>query len=125
MKTPLLSGVAALVFFCAPFASAAEPIRELSPAVAVNLISLRSNIPTATVEIAFIIDGTVRENDFEASHIRRVAAIHPQPSLRRRLIFYDIYWNEVLGWFLWEARGEPGGDVVYLWTELQGAIVNR
>lgn len=125
MKTSFLAGLAALHLLFTPAASAAKPSRELSPGVAVNLIALRSDVPVTFIEIAFIIDGEVRIDNFEASHVRRVAAIHPIPSERRRFTYYDIYWNETLGWFLWEPRVERTGDAVFIWSELQGAIVNR
>ncbi len=43
----------------------------------------------------------------------------------RRLVFYDLFWNDALGWFMWESRPERTGDAVYIWSELKGEIVNR
>jgi hypothetical protein len=108
---------------------AVEPGNDLSARDAVRLIVLKSDVPENTVEIAFIIEGSVKcEKDFEVKHVRRVAAIHPVrdgTGPRRTLVFYDLYWNESLGWFMWESRPERSGDAVYIWSELKGQIVNR
>ncbi len=112
-------------FCCTPVASAAEPTRELSPAIALRLVALRTNIPVGAIETAFIVDGEVRVDVFQASDIRRVAAIHLPINQRRRLIFHDVYWNDRLGWFLWEPRVAQTGDSLFIWSKLRGAIVNR
>ena len=108
---------------------AAEPTADLSPKEAVKLISLRSNVPDNTIEIPFIVDGSAKcGKDFEVKHVRRVAAIHgvrEDGSNSRKLVFYDFYWNEALGWFLWESREERAGEAVYIWSELRGKFVNR
>lgn len=108
---------------------AAEPTADLAPKEAVRLISLKANVLPNTIEIAFIVDGSARCGEgFEVKHVRRVAAIHTVRDgalASRRLVFYDLFWNESLGWFMWESRPERGGDAVYIWSELKGEIVNR
>lgn len=108
---------------------AAEPTADLAPKEAVRLISLKANVLPNTIEVAFIVDGSARCGEgFEVRHVRRVAAIHAvrDGSLSsRRLVFYDLFWNEFLGWFMWESRPERGGDAVYIWSELKGDFVNR
>ena len=108
---------------------AAEPTQDLAPKDAVRLITLKCNVPSNAIEISFIVDGSAKCGEgFEVKHVRRVAAIHPvrENSLQvRRLVFYDLFWNESLGWFMWESRPERGGDAVYIWSELKGEIVNR
>lgn len=108
---------------------AGNPTTELSPKEAVRLISLKSDVPANTIEISFIIDGNAKcGKDFEVQNVRRVAAIHAvrDGNLQmRQLVFYDLFWNESLGWFMWETRPERAGDAVYLWSELKGQIVNR
>lgn len=108
---------------------AAEPTGDLTPKEAVRLISLKANVLANTIEIPFIVDGSARCGEgFEVKHVRRVAAIHPvrDGALQtRRLVFYDLFWNEALGWFLWESRAERTGDAVYIWSELKGDFVNR
>lgn len=42
-----------------------------------------------------------------------------------RLVYHDFFWNESLGWFMWESRPERTGDAVYIWSELKGVIVVR
>jgi len=119
-------GVCALV---SATAIAAEPTVELAPKEAIRLISLKANIPANSIEIPFIVDGSAKCGDgFEVKYARRVAAIHfvRDGSLKsRRLVFYDLFWNEALGWFMWETREERAGDAVYIWSELKGSIVNR
>lgn len=121
-----------IIGVCALFSAtvfAGEPTSELAPKDAVRLISLKSNVPANAIEISFIVDGSAKcGKDFEVRIVRRVAAIHAvrEGSLQvRRLVFYDLFWNESLGWFMWESRPERGGDAVYLWSELKGQIVNR
>ncbi len=122
----------AILAMCALFSAivfAGEPTSDLSPKDAVRLISLKSDIQANTIAISFIVDGTARcGKDFEVSNVRRVAAIHGvrEDSLTvRRLVFYDLFWNESLGWFIWESRAERSGDAVYIWSELKGEIVNK
>ena len=107
----------------------AEPTREISPKVAVRLISVKSLVPENAIEIPFIVDGRAKCGpDFEVTEVRRVAAIHAvreNGRESRRLTFYDLFWNESLGWFMWESRNERGGDAVYIWSETRGIIVNR
>lgn len=109
--------------------AAGEPTRELLPRDAVRLIAMRSGALPSSVEISFIVAGKSRwERDFQAEHVRRVAAIHgvrENGSSGRRLVFYDLAWNEALGWFMWESRVERTGEAIYLWSELRGEIVNR
>lgn len=108
---------------------AAEPTADLAPKEAVRLISLKANVLPNAMEIAFIVDGSARCGEgFEVKHVRRVAAIHAvRDGARssRRLVFYDLFWNKSLGWFMWESRPERAGEAVYIWSELKGEIVNR
>lgn len=124
----LLSIVMA-VAFSAVTGFAAEPVRELSPEKAVELIALRSEVMKNRIEISFIIEGSAKCADgFEARHVRRVTAIHPVragASEGRRVVFYDLHWNEALGWFMWESRTERTGEAVYIWSETRGYIVNK
>ena len=121
-----------IIGVCALFSAtgfAAEPTADLAPKEAVRLISLKANVLPNTIEVAFIVDGSARCGEgFEVKHVRRVAAIHAvrDGSLSsRRLVFYDLFWNESLGWFMWESRLERAGDAVYIWSELKGDFVNR
>lgn len=121
-----------IVGVCALFSTtvfAAEPTVELAPKEAVRLISLKANVLANTIEIPFIVAGSAKCGEgFEVKHVRRVAAIHAvrDGSLQsRRLVFYDLFWNEALGWFMWESRAERTGDAVYIWSELRGDFVNR
>jgi hypothetical protein len=128
MKTFILSLLGGLAMLSSAFA-VGEPASELLPRDAVRLIAMRSGVLPNTVEISFIVSGKSRwGKDFEADHVRRVAAIHAvreNGSSSRRLVFYDLAWNETLGWFMWESRPERAGEAVYLWSELRGEIVNR
>ncbi len=109
--------------------TAAEPTAEITPKEAVRLISLKSNVPANAIEISFIVDGSAKCGEgFEVKHVRRIAAIHPVrdgSKSARGLVFYDLFWNESLGWFMWESRPERTGDAVYIWSEFKGEIVNR
>lgn len=122
----LLAGVFA---FVSSTIIAAEPTAELQPKDAVRLIAMKSKVPANAIEVSFIVDGTAKCGEgFEVKHVRRVAAIHAVHDgsrQSRRLVFYDFFWNESLGWFMWETRSELGGDAVYLWSELKGNIVNK
>ncbi len=118
------------VFAMAPITGfAAEPTQDLLPKEAVRLIAMKSDVQQNAIEISFIVEGSAKcGEDFEVKHVRRVAAIHlvRDGSLqRRKLVFYDLFWNESLGWFMWESRQERAGEAVYLWSELKGQIVNR
>lgn len=128
MRKFLLSIIGVCALFSATV-SAAEPASDLSSKEAIRLIALKSKVPSNGIEISFIVDGSAKcGKDFEVKHVRRVAAIHTvrEGSLPvRRLVFYDVFWNESLGWFMWENRPERNGDAVYLWSELKGAIYNR
>lgn len=128
MTKILLVVVGALALMLGPV-FAAEPTTDLDPKVAVRLIALKSGAPANAIEIPFIVEGSAKcDKDFEVKHSRRVAAILPVrdgSSQSRRLVFYDLMWNESLGWFMWESRPERAGDAVYLWSELRGLIVNR
>lgn len=108
---------------------AAEPTIDLEPKEAVRLISLKADVPSNAISISFIVDGSTKCGDgFEVKSVRRVAAIHAvrEGSLQvRRLVFYDLFWNESLGWFMWESRPERAGDAVYIWSQTKGQIVNR
>lgn len=108
---------------------AAEPARDLTPEEAVKLIALRSAVLKGRIEISFIIEGSAKCADgFEARHVRRVAAIHPVregASEGRRVVFYDLHWNEALGWFMWESRTERTGEALYIWSETRGYILNK
>jgi hypothetical protein len=128
MRKFLLSFIGMSALFSASL-FAAEPTAELAPKEAVRLISLKANVLANTIEIPFIVAGSAKCGEgFEVRHVRRVAAIHAvrDGSLQsRRLVFYDLFWNEVLGWFMWESRAERTGDAVYIWSELRGDFVNR
>lgn len=128
MRNFLLLIVGCFVFLAAP-AFAAAPTSELAPKEAVRLIAMRSEILPNTIEIAFIVEGSAEcGKGFEVRHVRRVAAIHAVregTSQSRKLVFYDLFWNEALGWFMWESRLERAGEAVYLWSELKGEIANR
>jgi hypothetical protein len=128
MKTFILSLLGGLVLLSSAFA-AGEPTSELLPRDAVRLIAMRSGVLPNSIEISFIVAGKSHwEKDFQADHVRRVAAIHAvreNGSSGRRLVFYDLAWNESLGWFMWESRVGRAGEAVYLWSELRGEIVNR
>lgn len=108
---------------------AAEPTADLDPKEAVRLVSLKSGEPGNTIQVAFIVEGSAKCGPgFEVRHVRRVAAIHAVRdgnTKPRQLVFYDLFWNDALGWFMWESREERTGTAVYLWSELRGAIVNR
>jgi hypothetical protein len=122
-----LAGVAALA---TTSVLSAEPSADIAPRDAVRLIALKAAVPENTIEIPFIVEGTSRAGkDFEAAHVRRVAAIHgvrkEGGGQSRELLFYDFLWNEALGWFMWESRPERTGDAVYIWSENKGFIVNR
>ncbi|MGL5017639.1 MAG: hypothetical protein ACRDBP_05870 [Luteolibacter sp.] len=121
----IIGGFALLAFD----ASASEPTADLAPKEAVRLISLKANVLANTIEIPFIVAGSAKCGEgFEVKHVRRVAAIHAVrdgSSQSRRLVFYDLFWNDALGWFMWESRAERTGDAVYIWSELRGDFVNR
>lgn len=105
---------------------AAEPDHDLTPPAAVKLIDLLIEGHQSRVEIALIVDGTGKAGPFEATHVRRVVAVHPvweEGRTVRRMRIYDFYWNETYGWFTWEKRVERGGDAVYIWSELKGGII--
>lgn len=122
----------ALLGVCALFVSTGyseEPLVDLSAKEAAKLVSLKANVPLNALEISFIVEGSAKGGDgFEVKHVRRVAALHAVRDdglASRRLLFYDLFWNEALGWFMWERREERSGDAVYIWSERLGAIVNR
>ncbi len=123
------SVIVGLLVWCSVWAFGGAPDRDLTPQAAVKLVSLKSGVPENTIEIPFLIDGSSKcDGGFEVSHVRRVAAIHAvtiEARKTRTLVFYDLFWNESLGWFMWESRAERGGDAVYIWSELKGSIVNR
>lgn len=108
---------------------AAEPTVELAPKEAIRLIAIKTSVQENAVEIPFIVDGSAKCGEgFEVKHVRRVAAIHAVrdgASQSRRLVYHDFFWNESLGWFMWESRPERTGDAVYIWSELKGFIVVR
>lgn len=130
MKTYLLSILGILVMWSGTLTAAeAGGKPELLPREALRLISMRTEIAPTTIEISFIVEGSGKlDEGFQAKHVRRVAAIHGvrngvlQP---RRLLFYDFFWNDSLGWFMWETRFERTGEAVFIWSEVRGEIVNR
>jgi hypothetical protein len=128
MRNFILAIIGAVALFSTT-GFAAESTNELTPKEAVKLIALKSDVLANTVEVSFIVEGTAKCGEgFEVKHVRRVAAIHPVrdgASQTRRLVFYDLFWNESLGWFMWESRPERTGDAVYIWSELKGQIVNK
>lgn len=124
---PIRSLVVAVLMAVAP-CSAAAPDHELSPQTAVKLINQLIEDRAAQIEIAMIVDGSGQAGPFEATHVRRVVAVHPvaEDGKRvRRMRCYDFHWNEVYGWFAWEKRVERGGDAVWIWSELLGERVVR
>ena len=128
MRKFLLSVIGVCALFSAT-AFAGEPTSDLTPKEAVRLITMKSTVQANAVEVPFIVDGSAKCSEgFEAKHVRRVAAIHAVrdgSSQSRRLLFYDFFWNESLGWFMWESRSERTGEAVYIWSELKGEFVNR
>jgi len=108
-------------------AYAGPPSNELDPKVAAQLIALRSGVQVGQIEIGYVVDGSTRDKDgFAASHVRRVAALHPVlegGSWVRRVVYYDLFWNDSLGWFMSQNRTERGGDAIYRWSERGGATV--
>lgn len=101
---------------------------DLRPNDAVRLIAMKNNIQENMINISFIVAGDADCHGFKVTDVKRVAALQPvrrESALTRKLVFHDFYWNEQLGWFMWEPRTERTGDVVYLWSELKGEIVNR
>jgi hypothetical protein len=107
---------------------AGQPTNDLSAKQAVKLIALKANVPENTIEISFIVDGRLKSESFDVEHVRRVATIHgvqEDARQRRKLVFYDLFWNEPLGWFMWECRNERAGEAVYIWSESRGSIVSR
>lgn len=108
---------------------AGEPTTDLSPKEAVRLIAMRSNVRENMINIAFIVDGSKKAcDDFEMKQVRRVAAIHGGRDgtvQGRKVVFYDLFWNESLGWFMWESQTDKRGEAVYIWSELKGEIVIR
>lgn len=128
MRKFILSLVGAVALFSTT-GFAVEPTTDLSPKDAVRLVALKADVPENSIEIAFIVEGSAKcAEGFEVKHVRRVAAIHAvreNASQSRRLVFYDLFWNEALGWFMWESRPERAGDAVYIWSERKGQTVNR
>ncbi|MFD0893714.1 hypothetical protein KBB96_08945 [Luteolibacter ambystomatis] len=105
---------------------AGPPSNELDPKVAARLIGLRGNLQPAQIEIGYIVDGSSSKDGFEAAYVRRVAAIHPVlegGAWVRRVVYYDLFWNDSLGWFMSQNRTERGGDAIYRWSERGGATV--
>ncbi|MCW1915571.1 hypothetical protein OJ996_18440 [Luteolibacter sp. GHJ8] len=106
---------------------AAEP-SPLLEAPAAKLISLQTEGRQEQVVIAAILEGTVKDGPFEATHARRVIAVHPTPEngkMVRRMCTYNFLWNEAYGWFTYEKREERGGDALWIWSELRGEVVVR
>ncbi len=122
-----LAGVLALLV--SNIVAAPSPTSDLTPKQAAALVAVRSGAPLNSIVISFIVAGNARCGaGFEVTDVRRVAAIHgvhDGSRQTRKLVFYDLFWNETLGWFMWESRQERGGEAVYLWSELKGQIVNR
>jgi hypothetical protein len=125
----LILSVIGAVALSAAVGFAAEPARDLSPEKAVELIALRSDVMKSRIEVLFIVEGSSKCADgFEARHVRRVAAIHPVragASESRRVVFYDLLWNDALGWFMWESRTERTGEALDIWSETRGYMVNK
>ena len=125
----MILSVIGAVALSAAVGFAAEPARDLSPEKAVELIALRSDVMKSRIEGSFIVEGSFKCADgFEARHVRRVAAIHPVragASESRRVVFYDLHWNDALGWFMWESRTERTGEALYIWSETRGYMVNK
>lgn len=128
MRT-LMSLMVGAVILLSSAVFAGEPLRELIPREAARLVALRSGSPVNSIEICYVVEGSAKACDgFEARHVRRVAAIQSvreEGVERRRLVFYDFFWNDSLGWFTWQSAKERTGEVMYLWSELKGAIVIR
>ncbi|MFC7336216.1 hypothetical protein ACFQY0_03430 [Haloferula chungangensis] len=106
----------------------AQPVNELDPKAAVKLIASLNDMAETPIAIASIISGTKTDGKFEASHVRRVTAIHPvseDGSKVRRVRCYDFHWNETYGWFVFEKRAGRGGDEVWIWSENSGELEIR
>lgn len=104
----------------------AEPVKELDPKSAVKLIAALNDMSETPIAIASIVAGTKTDDEFEASHVRRVTSIHPvneNGSQVRRVRCYDFFWNETYGWFVYERRAGRGGDEVWIWSENEGDLV--
>ena|SRR6476620_3282866 len=123
----ILRSVIGAVVLISTAVFAAEPTSDLDPKVAVKLICQKVNLAPERIEVGFIVDGSTKNQDgFESKHVRRVAAIHPVLEggvMVRRVVYYDVFWNDSLGWFLWEVRSERGGDAIYRWSERGGETV--
>lgn len=126
MRTLLLL-VGCLAFLRWEAVSGAEAATELDPKKAVKLISLILEVREDPIEVAAIIDGNKkRDGGFEGTEVKRVVSVHPVDLDGRRVRMvrcYDFFWNADYGWFTWESRPERGGEAVYLWSELRGALV--
>ncbi|MGC4017734.1 MAG: hypothetical protein QM755_24930 [Luteolibacter sp.] len=125
--TRILCFIVVVFSLVAAAAWAGPPTNELDPNVAARLVAMRTGAQPGQIEIAYIVDGSTREKDgFAATYVRRVAAIHPvleSGSQVRRVVYYDLVWNDSLGWFMSQNRTERGGDAVYRWSERGGATV--
>lgn len=127
--TKILLTLAGVFALFASTVSAAPAATELTPKQAAALIAIRSGAPLNSIVISFIVDGDAQcGKGFAVTNVRRVASIHgvrEGSKQSRKLVFYDLFWNDTLGWFLWESRPGRTGDEVYIWSELKGEIVNR
>lgn len=118
--------VGALMLMAGICFAAQPPVLDEGPAA--KLISLRTEGRQEQVVIAAILEGTVKDGPFEATHARRVVAVHPTPEngkMVRRMCVYNFLWNDAYGWFSYEKREERGGDAVWIWSELRGEVVVR
>lgn len=107
---------------------ATAPTSELTDALTSKLINLRSQNRTPGISVALTLEGSTKSGPFEIQHVRRVIAVHPvieNGRQVRKVHAYDLHWTPVYGWFLWEKREEPGGEAVWIWSELQGEVVIR
>lgn len=93
--------IAGVVGMFSTAVSAIEPTTDLTPQEAVRLIVMKTNTRPNAVEISFIVEGTSKVSPgFEVKNVRRVAAIHPVrdgSNESRKLVFYDVFWNQSLG----------------------------
>lgn len=114
---------------------AGPPTRELTAAIALQLIELRQSCmpwgdrPVASApKVASICDGTREEGDFRKSHVRRVTTVEgvvEKGYRARRVVTRDFEWSDEYGWHFTETHRERTGDAIWIWSELKGVVVVR
>lgn len=126
MKPILLLPLYALVI--STTGNAASPTNEPTDALVSRLVNLQSQNRTPSIAVAMVLEGTTKAGPFEVDHVRRVITVHPvieNGRQVRKVNTYDLHWTPAYGWFLWEKRDDPGGEAVWIWSELQGEVVIR